>query len=92
MNPEEEAAMLAELRAISNKSSSSRFGDFEKKVVKTTASASGDSNGVQFLQGNPEDPELNQYWYSQVSLAALTNECARVIKERGEGFKVAFLR
>lgn len=67
MNPEEEALMLAELRAISNKSSSSRFDDFEKKVVATTSPPSGSSGalGAEFLRGNPEDPSLNQYWYSQ---------------------------
>ena len=82
--------MLAELRAISNKSSASRFEDFEKKVVKTTVSAES-SNGVAFLQGNPEDPALNQYWYSQNTIDALTNECERLIDSRGPDFRVAFL-
>ncbi|GMH61950.1 hypothetical protein TrRE_jg4420 [Triparma retinervis] len=88
-----EEEMLAELRAISNKSSSSRFDTFEKKVVKTTADngTTTSKNGIEFLKGNPEDPALNQYWYSQGTVEALANECDRIIGERGSDFKVAFL-
>lgn len=85
--------MLAELRAISNKSSSSRFDTFEKKVVKTTKDngTTVSRNGVEFLKGNPEDPALNQYWYSQGTVEALANECDRIIEERGKDLRVAFL-
>ncbi|GMH56436.1 hypothetical protein TrST_g9020 [Triparma strigata] len=95
MSPEEEAQMLAELKAISNKASGSRFDNLEKKIVKTTVQTEGpntqNTNTVNFLQGNPEDPALNQYWYSQASVDALTFECERLIKSRGPNYKVAFL-
>ncbi|GMH49653.1 hypothetical protein TL16_g00575 [Triparma laevis f. inornata] len=96
MSPEEEAAMLAELKAISTKASDSRFDGFAQKVVKTVAvtdenTTTNGLNTVDFLQGNPEDPALNQYWYSQASVDALTLECERLIKSRGQNYKVAFL-
>ena len=89
--------MLAELRAISNKSSTSRFERQEKKVVSTTAPTEGDavsSNGVDFLKSNPEDPVLNQYWYSQASVEAIAKECKCLMDSPRSGsnnFTVAFL-
>ncbi len=82
---EEEKEMLAELRAISNKSSAGRFDDFEKKVV---SSAGASQEGGDFLRGNPEDPALNQYWYSPGTIEALAEESRGVVKGGG---RVAFL-
>ena len=103
-----EEEMLAELRAISNKSSNSRFAGIEKKVVSTKMYNAPDggskensevggvagnvgSNGDAFLLGNPEDTDLNQYWYSKNTIEALTNECESLIKKNGKTFKIAFL-
>jgi hypothetical protein len=115
-----EAEMLAELKAISNKSSDSRFDDYEKKIVKTTkparasrrgesktadssssdskennsSSSTLESNTINFLQQNPEDPKHNQYWYSQNTITAIVSDISRLIsKHSGDagGFKVAFL-
>ncbi|GMI38953.1 hypothetical protein TeGR_g11088 [Tetraparma gracilis] len=102
MTPEEEAMqaeIMAEMKAISEKSSNSRFDQYEKKVVSNSVQgAAGTENsdpngdgGAAFLQGNPEEPSMNQYWYSQPTISALTSECSRLIAEGGADFKVAFL-
>ena len=86
------AEMQAEMKAISTKSSDSRFDTYEKKVVRTEVTEnSNPNNGVAFLRENPEDPALNQYWYSQNSVDALTQEVSRLITKYGKDFKVAFL-
>ena len=100
MTPEDAAMMAemqAEMAAISAKSSDSRFDTYEKKVVATTSTPSADgtdssnSNTVEFLRGNPEDPALNQYWYSQPSVEAIASEVSRLINLNGPSFTVAFL-
>jgi hypothetical protein len=71
MTPEEEAMqaeIMAEMKAISEKSSNSRFDQYEKKVVSNSVQgAAGTENsdpngdgGAAFLQGNPEEPSMNQ--------------------------------
>ena len=90
---EEEAEMLAELKAISQRCSDDRFSLLERKVVQ--CDKDDDGYASTFLMKNPEDPTTNQYWYSKPTIDALAGECASLIETRifsgDTEFKVAFL-
>uniref|UniRef100_A0A7S2MJD6 Protein-lysine N-methyltransferase n=1 Tax=Helicotheca tamesis TaxID=374047 RepID=A0A7S2MJD6_9STRA len=96
---EDEAALLAELRAISDRSGRSRA---TKPIIQgeNTCSRSREKNadGVDlsnvacegFLDVTPEDSHLNQYWYSK---STIQNLCQAVIEglESNNMKKAAFL-
>jgi hypothetical protein len=96
-----EAELLAELKAISMKSSQ-RFADvttqkFIKVDNKVRSAGSDDkenrttSECEKFLKHNGEDQSLNQYWYSSYSITALNEASRQSLREGGEDYVIAFL-
>jgi len=78
--------LLAELRAVSDKSHQSRFS----QVFEMNPRSQESSNQQQsFLDSTPENPELNQYWYSETTINVLCNAIMEQIND--DGGKVAFL-
>ncbi len=99
------STILAELRAISNRSATSRFLEDHKgqrgqkcrrmhqndKENKTMSCEPADRSNVDaFLQSNPENFSLNQYWYSKLTIETL-NSAVFEILEKVSGKRVAFL-
>ena len=74
---EDEAGLLRELKAISNRHSAQRYalssssGHTKATSCSIRASASASSFSSTFLQDAPEDQQLNQYWYSQATIDTL---------------------
>ena len=73
---EDEASLLRELKAISNRHSAQRYalssssGNTKATSCSIRASASSSFSSA-FLQDAPEDQQLNQYWYSQATIDTL---------------------
>jgi hypothetical protein len=77
--------ILAEFRAVSEKSHQSRFQHDFKTVPRPNPS----NNSQSFLDLNPEKASLNQYWYSNATIEVL---CKAIIEKiQDGGGKVAFL-
>lgn len=86
MPDEDEAALLHELRSISNRHTAERY------VSKASSSSSSSSVASSFLQETPESPELNQYWYSQTTIDALRDAILEGAASLDKGApRVAFL-
>ena len=80
--------LLVELRAVSEKSHRSRFSHSFETAPSTQELKSGQS----FLDCTPENPTLNQYWYSKNTVEVLCNAIIEKINDPGGmGGKVAFL-
>jgi len=103
LNDDEATSILAELRAISDRSATSRF-DHKKLVAipvkKPALTGNGDeskehdmpfsSSANLFLESNPEDSNLNQYWYSSATIQVLSEAISEIMASTG-GTRVAFL-
>jgi hypothetical protein len=80
----DEFIILAELRAISERSAaSSRFGCANNVVTQ-------DDSDQTFLGITPENANFNQYWYSNATIEVLTKAILEILSLAG-GRRVAFL-
>lgn len=105
MPPEEdEASLLRELKAISNRHSEHRYAPstgssstcsgkaISCNIEDSTASSSSSSSNSTFLQDAPEDMLLNQYWYSQATIDTLRKAILVVVASLDKDApRVAFL-
>jgi hypothetical protein len=100
---EDEASILAELRAISDRGAANSRFDKKKSALgsatsNTTSEKPGESTTSDtytrtsdaFLVNNPENSNFNQYWYSSETIKILSEAIIEILSNIG-GARVAFL-
>ena len=93
---EDEASLLRELKAISNRHSAQRYATSSNTGTKATSpcttKASSSFFSSTFLQDAPEDQQLNQYWFSQATIDTLREAVLEGVASLDKDApKVAFL-
>ena len=87
---EDEASLLRELKAISNRHSAQRYAPSSSSKVASPCTTKASSS--TFLQDAPEDQQLNQYWYSQATIDTLREAILEGVTSLDKDApKVAFL-